>query len=155
MPIGALIHRHPMRSAASAMLDAERALEDVQRQFRAYPALRIANEHTFSPRVSAVENETEYLITAELPGVDAADLSVVVEDSVLTIKGRRFMPGEDSKVEKSEADDRGFFQRRYRFNSEIDEDAVKAKYKNGLLTVSVPKPVVPEPEVRTIPVEVG
>jgi HSP20 family protein len=155
MSIGALIHRHPMRSAASAIIDAERALDEGQHQFRAYPRLRLANEQSFSPRVSAVENELEFLITAELPGVEASDLDVVVEDGVLTIKGKRVLPGAEAEPEGDASDERGHFQRRYRFNTDIDETAVKAVYKNGLLSVTVPKPVAPEPEVRSIPVEVG
>jgi HSP20 family protein len=150
-----------MRSAASALFDAERTLDEMSRQFRSYPALRISTETGFSPRVSAVENETGYTITAELPGVESEDLEVIVEDGVLTIKGQRRLPGEPeaeqaADASKSEAEDvRGRFQRRYRFNGEIDEAEVKARYRNGLLTVSVPKRRQPEPEVRTIPVEVA
>ena len=165
MSIGTLIHRHPMRSAASAILDAERAISEAQRQVRTYPTLRFAAEQSFAPYVSAVENEDAYLITAELPGVDASDLEVIVEDGVLTIKGQRYFPGYEKASETAgeadtdeaadEKDARGRFQRRYRFNGDIDDEAVQAKLKNGLLTVSVPKRKLPEPEVRSIPVEVS
>ena len=155
MPIGALIHRHPVRSAASAIRDAERAIDEAQRQFRAFPALRLQAERSFTPSVGAVENENEYRITAELPGVDPSDLDVSVEEGVLTIKGQRRYPASDGDAASAEDDTRGQFQRRYRFNGEIDEEAVQAKLKHGLLTVTVPKRKAPEPEIRTIPVQVG
>ena len=157
MSIGALIHRYPMRTRVSAFREADRAIDEAQRRFRAFPTLHLHAERNFAPRVSAVENEDEYVITAELPGVDPADLDVSVEQGVLTIKGQRHFPGRDRDVETDEAsadqDAPARFQRRYRFNGEIDEEAVQAKLKNGLMTVTVPKPKRLEPEVRTIPVE--
>lgn len=163
MSYGTLIRRrHPMRVAASAMLDAERALDEIQRQFTRYPASRLGTSAGFAPRLNAVESETEYVVTAELPGVAAENLDVAIDDGVLTIKGHR---GEVVEASAGEGEGEGaeqvapvsadHFERRVRFNGEIDEEAVKAVYKNGLLTVSVPKPAVVEPEVRHIPVEVS
>ena len=127
--------------------------------------VRFANERVFTPRISAVESEKEFVITAELPGVDPTDLDVVVEDGLLTIKGERRLGSPENEVAADEEQETagagkparrpGEFHRRFRFNSEIDEDAVKARYKDGLLTVTVPKAQPPEPEVRTIPVQVA
>lgn len=47
------------------------------------------------------------------------------------------------------------FERQIRFNADVDEDAISARYSDGVLEVHVPKVTPPEPEVRTIPVEVG
>jgi HSP20 family protein len=151
-----------MRSAASAMLDAERALDQVQRQFAHYPLarfgdprVRFSGRGAASPRIDARENETEYVITAELPGVDGTELDVVVEDGVLTLKREVEVVSKESEEAEAKTERQLVFQRRIRFNGEIDETSVKATYKNGLLTVIVPKPEVVKPEVRTIPVEVG
>lgn len=156
MAIGALIHRHPMRVAASAMLDAERAIDDIQRSMNSYPRLRLAGADAFAPRVNAVESENDFSITAELPGVEPSDLEVSVEDGVLHLKGLRKSPGWSEDLAADElAKHEARFERSFRFNREIDESAVKAIYRNGLLTVDVPKAEPPKPEIKTIPVEVG
>ena len=160
-----LIRRsHPMRVAASAMLDADRALEEIQRQFNRYPAARLGAPGAFVPRLNAVENEGEYVVSAELPGVAAESLDVAIDEGILTIKGHREVvahahahahahANEDGVEEQAPAAES--FERRVRFNGEIDEEAVKARYKNGLLTVTLPKPAAAEPEIRSIPVEVS
>lgn len=154
MPFGTVIRTTPRFRAASLLREADRALELARRMgHRPESALRV---HTgFVPGVEAIENENAYVITAELPGVESADLGVSLEEGVLTITGQRKGPGwseEASEEEKSKHS--VHFTRRFRFNREIDESAVQAKYRNGLLSVTVPKQVPPAPEVRTIPVEV-
>jgi HSP20 family protein len=153
MPFGTVISAHPRFRTTSVLREAERALDLAQRlgQRNTQQA-----DSGFVPRIQAVENESGFVITAELPGVEPADLAVSVEEGVLTLKGERKAPGwseeasADEKAKLSTA-----FTRRIRFNGEIDEEAVSAKYRNGLLTVTVPKRVPPAPEVRTIPVEVA
>ena len=106
--------------------------------------------------MNAVESENGYVITAELPGVEQTDLGVSVEDGVLHLSGLRRSAGwsEDlSDEDKEKLESR--FERRFRFNRDIDEGAVKAQYRNGLLSITVPKAEPPKPEVKTIPVEVG
>ena len=102
-------------------------------------------------------------MTAEIPGVDAKDLDVSVDGGVLLIKGRRRTPevesasGEASSsatnATKKELEAQERFERRLRFPSEIAEGEVTASYKNGVLTVTVPKLAEAEPEVRAIPIE--
>ena len=83
---------------------------------------------------------------------------------MLTVRGhRQFGEGKGEKEGKEEkeseagglsrVDERGRFERRIRFPAEIVEDAVKASYKHGVLTVAIPKPEEVKPEVRTIPIE--
>jgi HSP20 family protein len=156
MTLGTLIHRHPMRAAASAMFDAERALDEIQRNMNAYPTLRIASGRTFAPRIDAVESETEYVITAELPGVEQGDLDVQIEDSVLSLKGARKSASWSEDLADEEKEKHVVrFERRFRFNHEIDDQGVRARYRNGLLTVTLPKALPPAPEVKRIPVEVA
>lgn len=156
MALGTLIHRHPRRAAASAMLEAERALHEIQRQMNGHPAFGLAGARSFAPRLQAVENEDEFVISAELPGVEAEDLEVFVEGDVLYVKGARRGPGWKAELEDEEKEKHVVrFERRVRVPGEIAEDEVKAVYRNGLLTVTIPKARPVEPEVKTIPVEVG
>jgi len=155
MAIGTLIRTHPARLAAAALRDAERALERTQR-FGPVDGWSIRALVGFEPRIQAVESENEYVITAELPGVEAADLEVVVEEGLLTLRGMRKGPGWSADLsEEDRARHVARFTRRIRFNGEIDEAEVTARYRDGLLTVKVPKARPPQPEVRTIPVEVA
>jgi HSP20 family protein len=103
------------------------------------------------------ETETEIQVAAELPGLEEKDIQVSLEDGVLTIKGER---AEETKEEDDEGFShvetfRGSFHRALRLNAEVDEDAVKASYKNGVLSVTLPKVPEVKPEVRTIPVTTG
>ena len=154
MPIGTLIHRHPMRSAAVAMLDAERALDQIQREFSHYPRARFGVRGSSAPRIDARENESGYSISAELPVVDGSELDISIEDGVLTLKRVVEVVSPEAEETEAQSEPEVVFERRIRFNGEIDEGGVKAVYKNGLLTVTVPKPEVVQPEVRSIPIEV-
>ncbi len=107
----------------------------------------------FHPQLQTRELETEYRVSAELPGVDAKDLEVTVDGGVLCIKGHRRDPEAETDADQSEA--RESFERRLRFPVEIAEGEVTASCKNGVLRVTVPKLVEAKPKVRTIPVEVA
>ena len=142
-----------MRGAHAARQDAERALRNFSTQVTG-PALHPKAWMARSgPTVRAVENEVDYVVTAEVPGYVPEDVEVFVEDGVLTVKGLRKAADwsdELSDEEKAAKSDR--FERRIRFNAEIDEKAVGATCKHGLLTVTVPKVAEVKPEVRSIPV---
>ena len=153
MTFHTLIERRPMRGAHAAMLDAEKALRNFNTHTPGpalHPKAWLARS---GPTIRAVENEVDYVVTAEVPGYVPEDVEVFVEDGVLTVKGLRKAADwsdELSDEEKDAKSDR--FERRIRFNAEIDEKAVGATCKHGLLTVTVPKVAEVKPEVRSIPV---
>lgn len=119
------------------------------------PESRMSNPQPFAPLVDITETDDEYRIAAELPGLDEKDIDVALDDGVLTIQGER-------KDEREETDDekgfrrvetyRGSFYRAFRLPVEVDADAVKAVYKAGVLTLSLPKTPEVRPETRAIPV---
>jgi HSP20 family protein len=173
-----LIHRRPANHPILALRDAERTFNQLHlRMRRPSPARPFQIAQRFVPNIEAVEAETTYEVAAELPGVSRDDLDVSVQDGVLTIKGARKLksrgsaaaptddpvaagdtPAEDTGSELQASDpatNEVKFERRIRFNGEIDEQAVKAKYVDGVLEVTVPKLIPAEPEVRCIPVEVA
>jgi HSP20 family protein len=96
------------------------------------------------PAVNVSENAQEYTLSAELPGMTAKDVSVDYCDGVLTIRGEK-----DDKAEtKEEEEDRrwyiwerrfGAFQRSIPFPGGIAEDRIAAEFKDGVLTVRLPK----------------
>ena len=94
----------------------------------------------WSPLVDITEDEKEYLIKAELPEVKKEDVKLTVQDDVLTISGER----KSEKEEKSKKYHRiersyGSFVRSFRLPEDADGSKVAAEYKDGVLTVHLPK----------------
>lgn len=95
---------------------------------------------SLSPEVDIEQSEDEFLITADLPGVDEQNIDITVEDGVLTISGHR----EESKEAKQEGAilrerSYGSFRRSFRLGRNVNSQKIEASYKNGVLTVVLPK----------------
>ena len=94
----------------------------------------------FSPRVDVTETDKEIKVEAELPGIDEKDINVTFDRDVLTISGEK-------KAEKEEKHKNyyhmerhyGSFQRAIPVPVEIDVDKIDAKFKKGVLTITLPK----------------
>ncbi len=86
------------------------------------------------PRVNVWESEQGLVVEAEVAGVDPEKLEVAVDANVLTLKGSRAQ----ADGTKSE------FQRSFNLPFELDNENVKAKAKNGMLTVSIPRKAAAE-----------
>lgn len=106
-----------------------------------FPSLRTWNSDDAAiPAVDIIENEKDYKIRAELPGINPDDIEVSVTDSFLTIKGKK----EEEKEEQGENYLRressfGTFQRTLPLSEAADTQKAEATYRNGILTVEVPK----------------
>jgi HSP20 family protein len=94
----------------------------------------------FSPRVDIKEKKAKYEITADLPGVNKDDLSVTLENGVLTIEAsteEEKTEEEDGKVIRKERRS-GKFMRSFNLGADVKESDVKANFKNGVLKLTVP-----------------
>ena len=92
------------------------------------------------PAVDIKEEDKQFVIRADLPGVDAKDIDVTLEKGVLTLRGRRATESREEKdgyrrVERVS----GEFFRRFSLPDTADSTAVKAKFVNGVLEVQIPK----------------
>jgi HSP20 family protein len=94
----------------------------------------------WAPSVDILEKENEIRIKAELPGVEAKDVAVTVDNNVLTIKGERHLE-KDVKKESYHRMERayGSFSRSFSLPDAVDTGNVRAEYKDGLLILSLPK----------------
>ncbi|HEX9155817.1 MAG TPA: Hsp20/alpha crystallin family protein [Nitrospira sp.] len=128
--------------------DPFRELEDMsERLNRVFtrPALRPSGKEALTvadwmPTVDISETDAEYLIKAELPEVKKEDVKVTVEEGVLTLQGERRQEKEEKgkkyhRVERSY----GSFVRSFTLPESVDEAGVKAEYKDGVLSLHLPK----------------
>ena len=104
------------------------------------PAWRTQSVMTAMPAVDVTETDKAFEIIAELPGMDEKNIEVKVADDVLTIKGEK----REEKEEKNKdhyVSERSFgsFQRSFQVPSGVDTDKIDASFKNGVLTVTLPK----------------
>lgn len=92
------------------------------------------------PAIDIKEEDNQYVIHADVPGVDPKDIEVQLENGILTIKGERSTENEEERkgyrrVERV----RGSFFRRFNLPDTADQDSVTAKAKNGVLEILIPK----------------
>lgn len=107
-----------------------------------------------APRVDVSETDTEVRVTAELPGLDKKDVDVTVSDGMLSITGEKKAESEDEGSSYHVRERTyGHFERSMPIGTEIEEDKVKATFKNGVLTVTLPKTEAAQKRFKRIPVE--
>jgi HSP20 family protein len=90
------------------------------------------------PNVEVAETDKEIRVTAEMPGLEEKDVEVLLDDDVLTLRGEKKSEVEDKDRQFSERF-YGQFERRIALGAEVEEDKVDARFKNGVLTVTMPK----------------
>jgi HSP20 family protein len=105
------------------------------------------------PSVDVLEKNGDLVLRAELPGMTEKDIDLRIEGDTLMLKGERKMENEDKKSNYHRVESfYGSFTRSFRLPDSVDYDKVSAEYKNGVLTVTLPKK--PEVKPREIPVAV-
>jgi HSP20 family protein len=94
----------------------------------------------FTPTVDVEDNEKEFIIKAELPGVDEKEIEVTVTDDVVTIKGEKKEEKEDKGKNYYYMEcSYGSFRRAIPLAAEMESDKAEASFKNGGLNITIPK----------------
>lgn len=94
----------------------------------------------FAPRINLAESETDYEVTLDVPGVNAQDVNVELNDDQLTITGERKSETEESGKTFHRVERRyGKFRRVIAVPAPIDEEKITAHYADGVLRVTLPK----------------
>jgi HSP20 family protein len=140
----------PWPGLGNVRKDMERLFERMGMADWDLPEMRTLGD--FTPTVDFSESKDAFVVKAEIPGIEPRDISVSLENQMLTIKGEK-------KHEKEEKDEQyyrmersyGAFARTVRLPAAVDGSKVTAGFKNGLLTVALPK--APEAKGSTIPVK--
>ena len=108
--------------------------------FHGFSPLSGMNNPDFSPALDILDGEKEYTISLEVPGIEKDNVSVEIEDGVMTITGEK-------KSEKTEENEKryvsercyGAFRREFKLPSNSNADDISAEYKDGVLKLCVPK----------------
>jgi HSP20 family protein len=106
----------------------------------------------WAPRVDVAETKDALVVTVEIPGVDPKDIQISLQEQLLTIKGEK-QQEKEAKDERYHRVERtyGAFARTLRLPVGVDGTKVQATFKNGVLTVTLPK--TPAAKGTIIPIE--
>ena len=124
-------------------LQAKQALD---RFFNGDAATAEAPAQAWTPRVDVREEATRFVLLADLPGIDPADIEIQMEKNVLTLKGERKAEsfGEEAKATRIERN-HGRFDRRFALPDGADAEGIAAPGKHGVLEITIPKKVQAAP----------
>jgi HSP20 family protein len=130
-----IAHLEPFRGLSNLQNQFNRIFNDTYRNSAEESALT-----TWAPAVDIYETPNELVVKADLPDVNEKDIDVRVENNLLTIRGER-------KFEKSVSEENylrvertyGAFSRSFSLPNTVNAEAIAAEYKNGVLTVTLPK----------------
>lgn len=131
---------YPLISRHSQLFSADFGLERLFEDFFKTPFKVSLNTVEALPSVDIYEKDNRIVAKAEIPGITPADIALSVDDNILTISGEKKQENEVSKENyyQSEAS-YGRFQRTVELPAEVNAEQAKAEYKNGVLTVELPR----------------
>lgn len=111
------------------------------------------NPNLMSIPLDVIEDEGKITIKAAVPGINPEELDITIENNVLTIKGEHKTDevSETAKVFRRE-NTYGSFSRSIRLSPQLNQDAVSASFKNGLVTITIPKVEEEKPKSLRIPI---
>lgn len=106
------------------------------------------------PAIDVAETDDEYVVKVELPGVNKDDVRITVQENILTVRGEKKRENERKesnfhRVERSY----GSFQRSFTLPTTVRADKIDATYKEGLLTITLPKAEEAKPKAIDVKVK--
>lgn len=143
----ALIRWQPMRQLGTLRQQMDRLFDDLLSDtelgglsLRDFPAWSSIEGTTWMPAIELQDTEKDVILKAEIPGVEAKDLDVQVGREAVSIAGEH--------QQKEEKEEKGIFRSEFRYGkfqrvvplpTQIHNDRVKAEFKDGILTLTMPK----------------
>ena len=143
-----VVEYRPYNADADDLPSGLRLFQDSVARMFSEPSVR-----PWSPGVDILENENDLVLKADVPGIEPNNIDISLENGTLTLKGERKFENSETqqgyhRIERSY----GWFARSFALPDTVDVDKVKAEFKNGALTVTLPKKEVAKP--RAVKVEV-
>jgi HSP20 family protein len=144
-----LTHFQPFRGSSSLQEQFNRLFHEAFER-----SSEEANLTTWAPAVDIYETEHELVVKADVPDIQPEELDIRVENNILTIRGERKFEkkvNEENylRVERSY----GSFSRSFSLANTVNSEAIQADYKNGVLTLSIPKREEAKPKQIKVRVE--
>jgi HSP20 family protein len=128
--------------------------KDIEDAFAPLKNVEAIKPDWFKPSLDIASKDDEYSIELELPGVDLDNIDIEVENHTMSIKGEKRQETEEKdkdyhRIERSY----GSFQRVLNLPADTDTDNIVSNYKDGILSITIPKKELPKKEVKKIQVE--
>lgn len=133
--------------------ETSRFFEDFVNDFPFLSGTPATRGESWTPAVDILEKDGNLVLRAELPGVSEKEIDLKLEGNMLTLKGERKLENEENRNNYHRVERfYGSFSRSFTLPETVDCDKIKAEYKNGVLTVTIPQR--PEVMPREIPVAI-
>jgi HSP20 family protein len=146
----AITRWRPFRDVVSIQDEMNKLFDD----FFGRPVLRTEwTDSAWNPSVDVSEDKDNVIIKAEMPGMNKEDIKISVQDGVLTLKGEKKQEKEEKdknyhRIERSY----GSFCRSFQLPTSVKSDKIKAGYKDGVLSIALPK--AEEVKPKEIPISI-
>ena len=145
-----LAHWDPVRELLSLQERMNRLIDQTLSRTRSDTELTATG--AWAPAVDLYETDRDFILKAELPGVDQDDIELSIDDDRVTLRGERRLKEAVSEKQFLRMERAyGAFHRTFELPASADADAVKAEFKKGILTVTIPKRA--SEKSRQIPIE--
>jgi HSP20 family protein len=143
----------PSQDPWSPFTGMESLRSEMERLFNAFSGTMApsgTHEALWYPRVDLREHDQEFVLVADLPGLQQDDINISVENNILTLQGKRTVEHEGQNGQNGYAHYRerayGMFCRRFTLGAAVDADKITATYKAGVLEVHIPKTAAAQPK---------
>ncbi len=136
-------------------IDVEKQLNKLGRDLQQFVERIVPLEdkgYDFTPACDIVESEEEYKILLDLPGLSKKEINIALKEHVLTIKGERTQETGDGESYRRQERRTGVFSRSFALPENVNAAETEARFRNGVLTVSMPKSDVLK-DSKSIPIK--
>ena len=145
-----LVKWTPKRNVMSLFDDVEQMIS----QAFNYPLQTEYGSFPYHPLTNINEADGEYLVTMDLPGVEKKYVEINVREGILTVSGERKIVNQDSENNRVQCEStHGAFSRSFELSNEIVADKIKAEFKDGVLSITIPKTEEVKPAVKKIAIK--
>jgi len=136
--------------------DMDRMFEHAWRNFGAPATMGMTSMglNMFHPKVDIIAHDKEYVVTAELPGLEEKDVRLQMSEGLLTLSGEKRQESKDNRRNAQCLEcSYGSFERTLSLPDDIDQENIEARFKNGVLTITCPRTGAAEQSrTREIPI---
>jgi len=146
---------NPFKEMEAMQKQMDQMFEQAFGHFSASPQFNgLSQGFSFNPKSDIEENDREYIVRLDIPGADSSKIKATIDDRILTISGSREEEVSQQGVNKQVHHERrlGQFERMLTLPGPVKQDGLKASYKDGVLTITIPKDVAPA-QGKAIPIQ--